>query len=194
MLHEKKFAWGWIPPPFPRVEQGQPLLYKNSKPGYSTVNIYQTFSGCAEIFPKTVQKMFSRHVDQKNFSNFSDNFYFSEIFRNIFPANFQRFNFLYIFVFHCLFFRTFESVKVHKLCSWSSYSNVRRSTNPYKERPSTNQNLILFIQHVIKFDLIQFCSSRVFNIAWYFPLGYSHSSITSNHINIFYGFGKMALF
>ena len=56
----------------------------------------------------------------------------------------------------------------------------------------------LFIQHMIKFDLIQFCSSGVqfsgvLNIAWYLPLGYSHSSVTSNQINIFYGFGKMAL-
>ena len=112
----------------------------------------------------------------------------SEIFRNIFRANF-----LYIFVSHCVLSRTSESVKVYELGSWPSHWK-RRSTNQYQEWPSTNQNLMLFIEHIIKFDLIQSCSSRVFNIAWYLPLGYSHSSITSNQINIFYGFGKMALF
>ena len=123
---------------------------------------------------------------------FSDNFYFSEsseIFRNIFRANF-----LHAFVFHCAFFRTFESVKVHELGSWSSYSNVRRSTNPYEERPSTNQIFDSVHSAYNKVDLIQFCSSRVFSIAWYFLLDYSHSSIISNQINIFYGLGKMALF
>ena len=121
---------------------------------------------------------------------FSDNFYLSEsfeIFRNILRANFCIFLF-----FTCVFFRPSESVKVREFGSWSSYSNIRR--DPYEERPSTNQNLILFIQHIIKFDLILFCSSRAFNVAWYFPFGYSHSSITSNQINIFYGFGKLLYF
>ena len=93
---------------------------------------------------------------------FSDNFYFSESFRNFskyFSRKFSKIQIFRIFSFFtACFFRTFQSVKVHELGSWSSYSNTGRSTNPYEERPSTNQNLILFIQHIIKFDLIQICS------------------------------------
>ena len=92
------------------------------------------------------------------FQMFSDNFYFSEspeIFRNIFRANFQ-------IIFHCVFFRTIESVKVHELRSWSSYSNVsiRRAALDQPEFDITHSSYN-------KVDLIQFCSSRVFNIAWY---------------------------
>ena len=121
-----------------------------------------------------------------------------KFFEICFAQIFKDSYFLRIFDFYSVFFRTFESVKIHELGSWSLYWNIRRSANPYEEQYSTNQNLILFIQHMIKFDLIQFCSSGVqfsgvLNIAWYLPLGYSHSSVTSNQINIFYGFGKMAL-
>ena len=82
-----------------------------------------------------------------------------EIFWNIFRANFQRFKFSVYFRFSLHFFQNIWSVKVHELGSWSLYSNIRRSTNPYSEEwPSTNQNLILSIQHIIKFDLIKFRS------------------------------------
>ena len=118
----------------------------------------------------------------------------SKIFRNLLLSKIQIVKFSVYFRFSLHVFRTFKSVKVHELGSWSSYSNTRISTNPYEERSKTDQNLILFVQHIITLDLIQFCLSRVFSIAWYFPLGYSHSSITSNQINIFYGFDRMALF
>ena len=131
---------------------------------------------------------------------FSDNLYFSEsseIFRNIFSAIFQKFkfsNFLHSFVFHCVFFRTLELVKVHELGSWSSYSNAGEDQQTHTKSGPRPIRFDTIHSAYNKVDLIQFCSSRVFNIAWYFLLGYSHSSIISNQINIFYGFSKMALF
>ena len=112
MLHEKKFAWGWIlppPSPLPLPPCRIGLSYENSKPGYSTVNIYQKFGMYWKFFQNLVKKCFSGIGIKSIFQMFSDNFHFSEsseIFRNIFRANFQKFkfsNFLHISVFHCVF-------------------------------------------------------------------------------------------
>ena len=121
---------------------------------------------------------------------------FPKFFEIFFAQIFKDSNFLYILVFHCVFFRTFESVKVHELGSLSSYSNIfQHQQIDTKSGPRPTRILYYsFSIYIIKFDLIQFCSSNVFNVAWYFSLGYSHSSVTSNQITIFYGFGKIALF
>ena len=102
---------------------------------------------------------------------FSDNYYFSErseIFRNIFRANFQKFKFsnvLHIFVLRCVFFRTFESVDVHELGTAGLRIQMPAKTNKSIRKAAFDQPEFDTIHSAYnKIDLIQFCSARVFHI------------------------------
>ena len=140
------------PSPLPSPSPSPCRIYtKTANQVIQQLTSIKNFGMYWELFQKLVKKCFSGMWYKSIFQMFSDNFYFSEspeIFRNIFRESFQIFCIFSFFT--ACFSRTFESVKVHELGSWSSYSNIRRSTNPYEEWPSTNQTLILFIQHIIK--------------------------------------------
>ena len=123
--------------------------------------MYQKFSECTENFSKNLSKNVFQAYQLKAFFKCIISIFpkVTETFRNIFCANFQRYK---LSVYFCFSLHAFHNILIRKsTCaqSWSSYLNIRRSTNPYKEWPLTNQNLILLIQHIIKFDLIQYCST-----------------------------------
>ena len=97
----------------------------------------ENFRNLPRISQNFLEKVFFRNLMEKSFLMFSDNVRLSENisehfwkFLEYFHVSLHQYCFQCIFVFYRMFFRVFESVKLHELVSQSSNGNIWGPAHP----------------------------------------------------------------